>query len=388
MVKKGSRWPFLSGVAGLLVVAFLLSVFIGSGGKIYGTSIHAQIAVSPNQAAPGSTVLVTGFGYPSNSKVDVFFQNRANGVVTAKTTTGGFFNVALKLPSRYFSGKTSIYAVAENVSLKTNLSIRQPALQFINKRSRLDGTGFLPNQRVSVMLNADGFASTNVASGTTDDQGKLDLSVALPQLPMVQNSTLTVTDSASQQNFSVRVHFSPQLTLNTVAAAAGSSVTLRGTGYKSRELVNISFQGRLIKKVTADKNGAFASTMSIPTWATIRSFYQNVSAYGNSSRASSSYSLQVLPTATLSTYNGTLGQYVDINGTQFSPNQGVTAILYQPQSGRSSVGVVLGSFRAAGNGELSTSFAIPDNIAGRKVYTILFIDEATGVSIPRYFSVH
>ncbi len=98
------KWALMLFISGLLVLLLIPAVvFIhpgtaarASGGGGGGTP---GVNIFPTTASPGTQINVTGFNYPTNVTVKVFFQTISNGVVTVVTDQGGFFFTPLTIPS-------------------------------------------------------------------------------------------------------------------------------------------------------------------------------------------------------------------------------------------------------------------------------------------------
>jgi len=93
---KRTTMLFISGLLVLLLVPALLIIRPESAAKASGggggcTGGTPTVFIYPTTSSPGTSINVSGSCYPTNTAVKIFFQNPANGVVTAVTDQSGFF---------------------------------------------------------------------------------------------------------------------------------------------------------------------------------------------------------------------------------------------------------------------------------------------------------
>jgi hypothetical protein len=134
-------------------------------------------------------------------------------------------------------------------------------------------------------------------------------------------------------------------------------------------------------------NGNFFTHFTVPTWAGRSPYYNDVKATGIGSRATAVGSFQVLPSVSFDTNTGGPGQHITATGSQFTAGKPVQILLFSPSEGDSSVGTPLALHGASSGGTFRVHFTIPDNIQRRKVYSIVYIDVASGLNVTTYFKV-
>jgi hypothetical protein len=221
----------------------------------------------------------------------------------------------------------------------------------------------------------------------TDSQGHFALTLALPDMPFGSKASLTVNDPARKALASISVHYSPRLHLSSFTGSVHTRLGIEGKGFKSGERVFIQFQGRGIGVVRADRNGNFFTQFAVPSWAGRSPYYNDVVATGTRSRASAVGSFQVLPSVSFDTNTGLPGQHITATGSQFTPGRPVQILLFSPSQGDSSVGTPLALHGSSNGGTFRVHFTLPDNIQRRKVYSIVYIDVASGLNVTTYFKV-
>ncbi len=132
--KRLALW-LVSCLAILVLVPVVIVIHPGisahaSGGGGGGGSPSASI--NPTQGSPGITVNINGFNYQPNVKVNVYFQTKSNGVVTAVTDAGGFFYTSLTVPDTYTPG-THYYVHINSLSFSESVlfTFTKPSLQYL-----------------------------------------------------------------------------------------------------------------------------------------------------------------------------------------------------------------------------------------------------------------
>ena len=344
-------------------------------------------------ASPGTTVTVSGFEYSAAKKVEVYFQDHSNGVVHTVTNAGGFFSVLLTLPRKYVDGPSYVYVVSDKGTTKAQVNFVQPSLTYVpssnssgaypNSRSpsmSYQGSGFIPNEPVSFTFNSETEAA-KIGTLQTDNQGKFTLPLRRPNAPFRSLVKLTVTDHMHQQ-VSVAVLLNPQITLlQPTTGPVGTPVHITGAGFGQTEIVTLSLQGKAVRRIRT-KNGAFDTTFSVPSSATISPSLNNVTAVGQKSGASASASFQVLPFLHILDRFVLLNKVVRAMGSQFTPNGPVQIILFNPSTSTSSMGTPLANINASPTGTISTRLMLPSNLPRGRLYIIMAIDQTSGLNAP------
>lgn len=401
--KLASR--LLKSSIGIVIVAYILVLIIFFPGNATHVQVqrNAKLSLTANPASPGATIIVNGFEYPATEKVEIYFQDKANGVVSTTTNAGGFFNAPLTLPKKYIDGIAYVYATTRGSRTKVQLRFVKPTLVYTPPPKQIhiqaknasfaapahasfQGTGFIANGFVSFVLQ---HGNTTVETGVqrTDSQGHLALTFALPDMPFESQDRLLVKTSAGQALASIDVRYFPRIQLSTFAGTANNRLSIFGRGFKRREEVAIEFQGIVMGTITANRYGNFVASFIIPPWAKASSYYDNVQAIGRESRVWVSDSFQVLPSVSLDVSTGLPGQQVIVRGSQFTTNKPVQVLLFPPNQGASSVGTSLKNANVSSYGTFTERFTIPRDVQRNKVYSILYIDVASGLNTITYFKV-
>jgi hypothetical protein len=389
MVKKIFQRSLWVGLVGVVVVSMMLLLF-GYVGSNHSLAQEAKLSIGPNPTSPGAVVMVTGFKYAAAKKVDVYFQSRANGVVSTDANAGGFFDVALRLPKKYVDGPSYVYAVSGTRMMKTLVHFAKPSLayttssKFAGKSAHLrsfaliNGAGFVANEPIHFELR-NGAAALKTGTMTTDAKGDFTLPLDLANTPYRSHSTLTVTDNVRPPT-ALDVTSTPSILITPTAGVVQTQVNVSGSGFGPNELVNIAFQGERVRQAITNATGSFFGTFKVPTSATIGFSINNIRAVGQQSKAVAFASFQVLPSVSVFASVVQPDQVVPASGSQFSPMGAVQMMLVDPNSSGSAVGVPLGAVTVSQVGTFSTSFTIPTNVTRNKIYNVVFTDITTGIS--------
>ncbi|GHO82753.1 hypothetical protein [Dictyobacter formicarum] len=406
------------GLIGVVIVVVVLLLF-GYASRSHYSAPGATLSVGPNPASPGTTVMVTGFQYAAAKKVEVYFQNRANGVVSTVTTGGGFFNVALQLPRHYVDGLSYVYAVSDSTTTRAPLHFARPSVTYAAVKASqqtnpdlqssvlVRGTGFLTNEPVTFEFRNE---ATAIQTGklTTDGNGTFTLPLSTADTPYQGNASLTVRDTLHQPAWTIPIWLTPQIHIRPTSGPVGTRVHIRGTGFQRHEEVRISFQGIFVAWAYTNRVGKFSTAfqvphaatltsptderqasgfaslspaLQIPNGATLTPSTDDVRAVGMSSGAVATASFQVQPSVFLDPPFARPNQWVSTRGSQFSPNGTVEILFADPDTSASSVGIPVSTLTASSTGLISTSFQVPAIAVDGRRYNIVYIDEATGVSV-------
>ena len=385
-------WLLLSGVLLVAGVSALLLLHFGASGSAYGQG--PRLLAGPNSAGPGSTIAVTGFEFPASTNVQVYFQSRGNGVVSAVTNGSGFFNVSLTLPKTYTQGTAYVYAASNTYSAKTPFTLARPylgtapdsssvpALSDAQESAAISGNGFVAHEAVNLVLNDGPLGTSHVGTVTADGQGHFTYQLTLPDLPTDILATLTATGAVGQLSASSAVHRHAVIHTSPTFGPAGTQVHVKGRGFGSNKIVTVFFQDKPVEKARTNSVGDFSATFIVPRSATLKPSFNAVQATDGEARAAISF--QVIPSVTIHPSSGEPGQTINLTGSQFTPD-GTIHIYLQDPSNPSSVGIPLCEDRERasdrGTFDTDTDCVIPHDLKRGKVYAIIIVDVATGISV-------
>jgi hypothetical protein len=160
-------------------------------------------------------------------------------------------------------------------------------------------------------------------------------------------------------------------------AAAGTSVTVNGTGFQPGEQVNVSFNGNQVGTPTADTSGNFSQSFTVPSSLAPGNF--GLVATGQKSNRTANATFTVSTSAagiTLSTSQGAAGSAFTVTASGFRPGEQVNLTFN---------GTNIGSETADVNGGISTNLTVPTIAAGQ--YDVVATGQTSGTTQKASFTV-
>lgn len=133
----------------------------------------------------------------------------------------------------------------------------KPDKGVVNRSITLSGGGFLDNATITIK-----FDSTTIATTTSNSTGGFSTTFKVPDA-VAGAHTVTVSDGTNTISKSFTV--TTNLALKPKSGAAGSSVTVTGTGFAATSTVKLTFNGVAIgKAMKTNSTGGFTETITIP----------------------------------------------------------------------------------------------------------------------------
>jgi hypothetical protein len=160
-------------------------------------------------------------------------------------------------------------------------------------------------------------------------------------------------------------------------AAAGTSVTVNGTGFQAGETVTVSFNGNQVGTPTADSSGNFNMSFTVPSNLAPGNF--GLVAKGQTSNRTANASFTVSTSAagiTLSANQGAAGSAFSLTASGFRPGETVNITFN---------GTNIGSETADVNGGISTNLTVP-NIAPAQ-YNVVATGQTSGTTQSANYTV-
>jgi hypothetical protein len=358
----------------------------GGGG---GGSPIAQIF--PTQASPGTTINITGFNYPPNVNVHIFFQTQTNGVVTAVTDQGGFFNAALKLPNTYTPGVH--YFVNVNSSTlreqilftftkpSVSLSGQYQQQPIYGAQAFVNGSGFTANETVDLSWNLGSLGTVKAGIAAADQSGFFFSTFTMPSLPFGVQARLVAQGRISGLSANNLVNESPALYASPNQGVVGTTVALNGGGFGSNESIKIVFQNTVIAHAFTSLKGKFTTSIVVPSNAQIGYQTNGIVASGKNSGLAASAFFEVEPNISINPRTGTSGTLITVHGSHFTPNNFAEILWVFPGSGGSGGNTLfLTGVSVNSHGTFFTAVNAPQGLISGTKYFVLVIDGQTGAS--------
>lgn len=335
-----------------------------------------QVTVSPNPANPGDSITVSGTAFAPNTSVTVhitFTLSDGTNVIAQEqdnvASDGTFSTTTLMVPSSTVGGNYVVH-VSQNVSSSTDIAhttltvtgsgltgtptptatttttpttasiTLNPTTATLGSTVTVTGTGFGANETVQASYTANlaaGGSTNQVATGTSDSNGNVTISMVVPRAIQAGTYTVTATGSTSHRTATAQLTVQNQaqatVTVSPTTVSPGGTITVSGQGFTPNTTVTIGLQepstgGQTItinSTATTDSSGNFQQSVTVPsnsptgTATVTASQTQNGATISGSATltiAASNASIQVSP-ATASP-----GDTVTVTGTGFAPGPG------------------------------------------------------------------
>jgi hypothetical protein len=226
----------------------------------------AGISVSPSTGAIGTTTTVSGNGFAANTTVRVFFNGSGGSQIGQESSdgSGNLPNLTVTIPN-VVAGSYQIFATDGSNTATTTFTV--PSSLSLSATSggqgtsvTVSGTGYLSGEGISIAWDQ---AGNQVASATANSNGGFTAnSFSVPS----NSGTHTVLATGQSSHFAQSATFTvsgntggANLSVSPTSGAAGSTVTLNGSGFNANEQVNIAVDNGGTTSLTADGNGNFSN---------------------------------------------------------------------------------------------------------------------------------
>ncbi len=396
--RKWALMLFISGLLVLLLIPAVVFVHPGtaaraSGGGGGGTPV---VNIFPTTASPGTQINVTGFNYPTNVTVKIFFQTISNGVVTVVTDQGGFFFTPLTIPSaapvpgtKYF-----VHVNSSTFSAKILFTFTKPSISVFGEfgqepafgsPAQVNGSGFAANETVDLTWDFGTVLGQKKAGvAASDNSGSFFTTLNMPSIPFGIHAQLIATGLISHVIASTLVNETPAVIPSPNAGTIGTTVSLTGGGFGSNEGVKILFQGKLVASPGTNVNGAFKASFIVPDTAKIGFQFNDIVASGKTSGVGASATFVVEPNLSISPNQGSSGTLIKVRGSHFTPNGSATILWIFPGTGGSGGSgggqLFLANVPVSANGTFNVTITAPGGLVAGQTNFVLAIDDPTGGS--------
>ena len=227
--------------------------------KVESTTASIDITKGP----VGTSVTVSGTGFYAGSDVTIYFTTSSPvqaGIETASDV--GRFDFHYNIPA-CTAGVHAVTCIdttgnqAETVFETIPVITLNSASGGPGELVKGTGTGFGADKGYSVTIG-----TRSVASGITDKTGSFEFGFYVPSIKAnLYEVTVQDTDGhADTDKFTVTAGAA----LSPTMGAIGSQTTVRGDGFIPGGMVTIRFDGEIMATASADNNGGFTASFTIP----------------------------------------------------------------------------------------------------------------------------
>ena len=257
----------------------------------------------------------------------------------------------------------------------------------VGDRLEIEGEGFLPGESLTIMFDgvdvtegAPKAASSGVGAGTFNGI------ITVPH-STYGNKEIKVIGKTSGTKVTRTFKVLPKIVLSKTEGAVGEEITIDGSGFRGRSLVNMIFGGNPEKRVPdrVEEDGAFSYTFSVPESTTSGSYVIEVVDHNDDSiyaRANFEVKVYLEPEITLNLQGETVGSTIDISGVEFNNSKNITltidGVTVAPDA----------AIKSTSTGTFSGSFTIPELPAGTHTVeasdgTMVGVASATFTVVPK-----
>lgn len=331
--------------------------------------LQPSITVSPAQGPAGSTVTVSGSGFPALTATTLVFDGVpitacSSGSLT--TTLLGTLSCTFAVPALASGDLVEVTASgadpAEAVFSVTTPSIALSASEGpAGSTVTLTGSGFSPSGAITLLVGGVAVSSCSSGSLTASAEGTVDCTFTIPS--GTSGSSVTATNAGGASAGSTFTVTTPTLVLSASEGPAGAKVTLSGSGFAGSSALTLAFDGVAISACSAGSlgtsaTGTFSCTVSVPSGSS----GTTVKVSGGGASASATFTVTT-PAVTVSPASGAVGASVTVSGTGFS----VDATVALSFDGVTITTGTSGSLATSSSGAFGLTFLVPSGTSGSSV---------------------
>jgi len=376
----------------LALISALLVMFIAPAPAFAQPTLY----VSPNHGKIGKGISVYGYNYSSGKTVYIYFSSDQALVgelidvdvtayeLVATTIAGiteeeeGIIDTYFFVPPRLTDGYTTenvrngiyyvytTYSTSKVIRSLTTFTVEgvsEIALSIeegiVGTEVKITGIGFGNREEFTIEYFGQ---EVPIKSGdtATNSIGNFQCFIDIPKSTAGAHS-VTVTGDVSDLEAKAEFIVLPKITISPQAGAAGDKVTVRGTGFGDRVMLNIFFGNfRVVTGRTTDKYGSFDITFEVsPSGPGIHNI-EVVDGNGNFSREK--FTIGAI-SATLNPTSGYAGTEIKVSGVGFAASKMVTIKFANVQ---------VRTTATDASGKFSDQFIVPRHSSGN--YNVVVTD--------------
>ncbi|MCK4723950.1 MAG: IPT/TIG domain-containing protein, partial [Dehalococcoidia bacterium] len=230
----------------------------------------ASISLSPTSGRSGTTLTVTGTGFPAGTYIEIQFDYSTKQWLQLGTETSftvSFFTVPNVSPGTYLvqavdGAALTLIASANFTVISASIDIDRDDGQ-VGTEVEIDGEDFDANEDITVEYDGDDI-DIEEGDDDTDSDGDFSCTIIIPESAAGEH-TITVTSDDTGATAEAEFTVEPAISISPTEGAAGTSVTISGTGFNQDEDITISFAASEISTaIETDSNGSFSGTFKVP----------------------------------------------------------------------------------------------------------------------------
>ena len=222
--------------------------------------VLASISLGTSSGKVGDSINVQGTGFRGNRDIDIILNDVEVDTEPdrVRTNSSGCFTAEFIVPEipggdHEINASDGVESAEADFSILSDITI-SPRSGTIGESVDITGTGFRDDQTITLRFNG-----RHVGTTASDNQGSFDHSFMVPAFSS-GNYDISATDgvNSADATFTITVSFE----LQPVEGHVGSMAAVSGSGFTGP--VTVKYDDEVVATVTADNDGNFTATFSIP----------------------------------------------------------------------------------------------------------------------------
>jgi hypothetical protein len=394
----------------LMLVAFPASVASALVSTIKIENVEGTEATNPYygeaRAKVGDAIRISGTGTSgndlwiglSNQNVDLgdevddeltTYEHLADALIVGLTETGSYI-ATVDVPSRLNDGADDLDALyggvyyiyicigsSPDISVKTPIYIDAASGTMdetegpVGTQVEIECTGLAPEEEIEVYFDGVDITDDYVVDGDleTNDDGELELLVVEIPPEEYGEHELTVKGLESNAEVTFTFEIEPSIKLTPAGGQAGSTILVQGSGFDSRNRVNLYIGSTFITSTSlTDSKGNFSQQITIPSALTPANYLVLAEDEDDDDiAAQATFTVSLNSILTLSTNTGNVGDTVTVSGSNFTPGANITVMFDTTPRG---------TFTVDASGNFTADIQIPAAACGAHAIKVGAVEQA------------
>jgi hypothetical protein len=227
------------------------------------TVLAAEVSISPDQGYVGEEVDIDGVDFEGKEDIEVTYDDDEIDIESGDDTTdsSGEFSFTISIPEST-AGDHTIEITAGDSVAEATFTVEPDITLSLATVSPGDsitvtGTGFGKNADVDIE-----FDGSNLTTTDTDSYGSFGINITIPSKG--SGSYEIEAEDDDRNKASENINVASAVTLAQTTGNVGSQGNISGTGFTPNAPVNITYDGSPLTTATADSNGRFTTTFTVP----------------------------------------------------------------------------------------------------------------------------
>jgi hypothetical protein len=309
-------------------------------------------------------IMMSGDSFAADNNVDIFWDLGGPTETLLNTTTtnssGAFANVTFTVPDEAPDYYDITVTDEGNNTAETYFHILDPRItlnyyESVNGSTiEIMGRGFSPESNVSIVWDAGGTTEIELNTTVTTANGTFTATFMVPYVP-VGTYNITATDENLKED-NVELEVLPVLIrLDETYDIVGTDVQVTGEGFTANSTITITWDETAIATTTADANGTFNTSITIPNAITGE---HNITVQDQTNKTANAFFF-VVPDVTVDKTEGKAGTEVNAVGTGWDASTDFSLHL-SPDT----LGVKVTNSTTDANGNFDMTFTVPAITSG------------------------